>query len=181
MTRAHTIVYDTGDVYGSDGTRDWVRAAGVATVVDGRGPEMDRAETVTVLNDLCLLAPAAVVALSRAPAGSPALAWTPIDDRHARVTYTRGAIAVSATLEVDDRGALVDFVSDDRLRASRDGATFTPMRWSTPVAAPRAFGPVTLAARGEARWHPADAPAFAYAELALVDVVYDVADPGAAP
>lgn len=34
-----------------------VRLAGLFTVVDAFGPEMDQSETVTVLNDMCLLAP----------------------------------------------------------------------------------------------------------------------------
>ena len=41
-----------------------VRVASLKTVIDARGPEMDQAETVTLLNDLCVLAPAALVARS---------------------------------------------------------------------------------------------------------------------
>ena len=33
----------------------------LATVVDAAGPEMDRSETVTVFNDLVVLAPGAIV------------------------------------------------------------------------------------------------------------------------
>jgi len=40
------------------------------------GQEMDRAGTVTVFNDLCVLAPAAIV--------DAAVTWHPIDDHHAR-------------------------------------------------------------------------------------------------
>ena len=37
------------------------KALSVATVVDASGPEMDRGETVTVFNDLVVLAPGAIV------------------------------------------------------------------------------------------------------------------------
>jgi hypothetical protein len=49
-------------------------------------------------------------------------------------------------------GALTDFISDDRLAASADGSTMTPMRWSTPLSDYRAFGPHRLASRGEGRY-----------------------------
>lgn len=38
-----------------------VRVAGLAQVVDVRGPEMDRLDAVTLPNDLCILAPGALV------------------------------------------------------------------------------------------------------------------------
>jgi len=46
-----------------DGATATMRAKvlSVATVVDAAGPEMDRGETVTVFNDLMVLAPGAVV------------------------------------------------------------------------------------------------------------------------
>jgi hypothetical protein len=37
-----------------------VRIGGLFTVTDARGPIMDQSETGTMLNDLCLLAPAAL-------------------------------------------------------------------------------------------------------------------------
>jgi len=51
-----------------------------------------------------------------------------------------------------DDGLLADFMSDDRSRASADGKVFTRLRFSTPVRDYRDFGPMRLAAHGEARW-----------------------------
>ena len=61
-----------------DGATATMRAKvlSVATVVDAAGPEMDRGETVTVFNDLVVLAPGAVV---DAP-----VQWTAIDADHVR-------------------------------------------------------------------------------------------------
>ena len=61
----------------------------LATVVDAAGPEMDRGETVTVFNDLVVLAPGAIV---DAP-----VRWTPVDANHVRGVYTTGDQSVSAT------------------------------------------------------------------------------------
>lgn len=49
-------------------------------VVDAAGPEMDRGETVTVFNDLVMLAPGAI-------ADAP-VRWTPMDAHHVRGDFT---------------------------------------------------------------------------------------------
>lgn len=122
-----------------------VKALGAFPIVDARGHDMDVSEAVTLLNDMCILAPGTLVAR--------AITWESVDARTARARFTNGDVAVSATLHFDASGMLEDFVSDDRSRASSDGTSFTRMRFSTPVGDYRAFGPYRLAGRGEARWH----------------------------
>lgn len=141
-----------------------VRVASLKTVIDARGPEMDQAETVTLLNDLCVLAPAALV---DAP-----IEWTPIDDHQVRATFTNAGHTVSAVLVFDDGHDLVDFVSDDRFAASADGRTFTPRTWSTPISDYRNFGGRRLGALGRGRWHPADEPSFDYLEFHVDGIDY---------
>jgi len=143
-----------------------VRVLSLYPLADARGPEMNRSETVTLFNDLAILAPPALL--------DPALRWSEVTPTSARGTFTRGAQTVSAVLVFNEAGELVDFVSDDRMQASPDGSQFTPCRWSTPLRAYRAFGPRRLATHGEARWH-APAGTFAYIELDLVDVTYNLA------
>ncbi len=137
-----------------------VKVAGLVTMVDARGDDMDRAEAVTLFNDMCLLAPGTLV--------DPRIAWEPVDTRSARARFTHGGHTVTATLLFSEDGLLSDFVSDDRSR-SADGKTFARLRFSTPVRDYRAYGPVRLAAHGEARWHPPEG-AFTYGEFELVDV-----------
>ena len=141
-----------------------VRVASLMTVVDARGPEMDQAETVTLLNDLCVLAPAALV---DAP-----IEWTPIDDHQVSATFTNVGQTVRAVLTFNDDHELVDFVSDDRLASSADGRTFTPTTWSTPIADYRSFDGRRLGALGQARWHPADGPSFDYLEFHVDGISY---------
>lgn len=141
-----------------------VRLLSLVPMVDARGPEMNRAETVTLFNDLCVLAPPALL---DAP-----IRWEPVDARTARGVFTRGSVAVSAELRFNEAGELVDFVSDDRLRASPDGKTFTRRRWSTPLRDYRAYGARRLASRGEARWHDG-AGSYSYVELELREVTFN--------
>jgi len=115
-----------------------VRLLSLVPMVDARGPEMDRAETVTVFNDLALLAPGGL--------SDPAIAWEAVDDTTARARYTVAGETVTATLHFAPSGELVDFVSDDRLAATDSG--FVAMRWSTPVEGYRDFGELRAFSRG---------------------------------
>lgn len=143
-----------------------VRVAGIVPIVDARGAEMDRSETVTLLNDMCLLAPGTLL--------DPAIRWHAVDDRTARATFTNGAHTITATLAFRDDGYLADFVSDDRLQSSPDGTSFRPLRFSTPIREYRTFGSFTVVGFGEGRWHPPEG-AFAYGEFGIVDAAMNVA------
>ena len=136
------------------------------TVVSASGPVMDRAETVTLFNDMVVFAPAAIV---DAP-----IRWTAVDDQHALGTLTYGDETVTARLTFDGSGDLVDFLSGDRRRASADGKTFTQEPWSTPVGGYRVIGGRRVVTAGEGRWDAA-APVgpFTYLELKLDDITYD--------
>ena len=139
----------------------------VVTVVDAAGAEMDRGETVTVFNDLVVLAPGAIV---DAP-----IRWTEIDDRHVRGVFTNGDQQVTAVLTFDGDADLVDFVSDDRLRASTDGTSCTQQRWSTPLSGHREAQGLRVLTSGEGRW---DAPGqggwFTYVELHFDAIVHNI-------
>lgn len=144
-----------------------VKALGAVPVANAGGTVLTRSETVTFLNDLALVAPAALV--------TPSIRWEPIDDRQARAVYTLGAHTITATLVFDTEGHLADFWSDDRGKVQPDGVV-QGLRWSTPVRARQRFGAVTLMAQAEAIWHE-PIGAYTYLELTLDDVHYNVTAP----
>jgi hypothetical protein len=141
-----------------------VRLLSMVTLVDASGPELTKAETVTLLNDAVIMAPAALL--------DPAFAWDAIDSSHARVRYSLGDHTVGADLEFNAACELVNFVSDDRSIASADGSTFTPQRWSTPLRQYETIASHRVATVAEGRWHP-PAGDFAYLELELLDLQID--------
>lgn len=100
-----------------------IKLLGVVPVMEAHGPEMDKAETVTWFNDLCIYAPGALL--------DPRIKWTDVDDRSAKATFTKGGISISAILMFNAADQLVDFISDDRY-AVADGEA-KPMRFSTPL------------------------------------------------
>lgn len=134
-----------------------VRLAGLVNVVDVGGPALTRAETVTILNDLCLFAPSRMI--------DPRLTWTEIDGSRARVAFTLGPNTVSAELVFNATGELVDFISDDRGALEKDGA-LRNQRWTTPMSSYADFGGWRLANEGEAIWHRPEGP-FAYGHFRL--------------
>ena len=143
-----------------------VKLLSLFPVVDASGPEMDRAETVTVFNDLVVMAPGAIV---DAP-----VTWTAIDARHVRGEFTDGDQTVSAVLTFDAEHDLVDFVSDDRTAASSDGKTFTQRRWSTPLAGHRDSLGRRILTSGEGVWHSgAPGGSFTYLEFHLDALAYN--------
>lgn len=148
-----TVLHD----FSRKGAKMTVRLAGLVNVVDLSGPDLTRTETVTILNDLAFFAPSRLT--------DPRLAWTAIDDTHARATFTLGANSVSADLVFNEQGELVDFLSDDRGMLEKDGK-LRILRWSTPMHAYRQFGGWRLASEGEAIWHLPEGP-FTYGRMRL--------------
>lgn len=139
-----------------------IKIGGLVTVSEAAGPEMTRAETVTLFNDMCVIAPATLI--------DPAIKWQPVDDRAVRATFTNAGYTIGAELQFNDAGELVNFWSDDRL-ATVDGE-MKPMRWSTPLRDYRTFGSVRLAARGEGRWLAPEGE-YTYIDLEIDEVRYN--------
>ncbi len=152
---------DVFHAFQADGASMRVRLASLVPIVSASGADLTRAETVTLLNDWCLVAPTALL--------DPAIQWQAIDDRSARARYTVGPNTIAAVLWFNDAGELANFTSDDRLAQSSGGAAWTRQPWSTPVGEYRQFGRWRLPSRGEGRWHPPGGE-FAYIELELLDV-----------
>lgn len=142
-----------------------VKAAAIVPVVDVSGPEMDQGETVTMFNDMCVMAPGTLI--------SPSIEWQPVDERTARARFTNAGRTIEAELIFNDTGELVDFRSDDRYQTAPDGKTVRRVRWSTPLAGYRPFGPVRIASSGEGLWHE-PGRSYTYIELTFDDVKYNV-------
>lgn len=134
-------------------------ACAVVRVAQMSGAEAGRAETVTVLNDVCVLVPWALVGLP--------VDWEPVDDHRVRARYECGGHRVSAVLVFDDAGDLVDFVSDDRARI--DGSRSELLTWSTPVGEQRELTAGRVPAAGSAWWHAPEG-AYPYIEMRIHDV-----------
>ena len=156
-------------VYRQQAATFTVRVASTLNIVDLHGDQISAAETVTVLNDMCLMAPGTLL--------DHRLQWTGIDDRTAQVVFANGPHHVAATLLFNDDDELIDFWSDDRPDSS--SGHYVPRRWSTPVTEYRDTAGMHLIHRGNAAYEMPDG-LFTYGEFTVRSIEYDVAGPTAA-
>jgi hypothetical protein len=140
-----------------------VRVASRFEIVDARGPEMDQSETVTLFNDMCVMAPATLV---DAP-----IAWEPIDPRTVHARFTNAGHTIAADLSFDGDGDLVGFVSNDRYQ-SADGEVYLRYPWSTPLRDYRDFHGTRLASHGDAIWKEPRGD-FLYGRFDILNVEYN--------
>jgi hypothetical protein len=148
-------------IYDEQGASMRIRLLSSFPMVGLSGPELTRTETVTLLNDMSIFAPARLL--------DPAISWREVGERSVEATYTNGPHTVRAQLLFDDSSALIDFWSDDRPALAEDGKTLLPRRWSTPLRGYRSLDGQRLATRGEARYAGADEN-YAYLELSIESV-----------
>jgi len=140
-----------------------IRLAGLVTVADARGERMNKAETVTVLNDMCLIAPATLI--------DPRITWESIDADHVRAIFTNQGITVSAELVFNDQHELINFISNDRYMTV-SGQDYQSAMWSTPVQDYQDFGGFRLASYGEAHWQLPEGD-YCYGKIRLESVTYN--------
>ncbi len=141
-----------------------VRAASLFDTVNISGEDLTMAETVTVLNDMCLLVPGALV--------SEKIKWQNIDSTSAKVFFENGKYRVSAVLYFNDKGELINFISEDR-SALQDDGSLKKANWSTPVRDYREFHGIRAPSYGEAVWHYPEGD-FVYGKFMLKDIRMNV-------
>ncbi|MBI3790013.1 MAG: hypothetical protein HY275_03950 [Gemmatimonadetes bacterium] len=160
------VPFDVYHRYVGDAATFQVRVAGLVPMVDLAGPEMTRSETVTLFNDIVLLAPAAMLEVP--------IAWTAVDDTTARGRFTNAGHTVEATLTFNAAGDVVNFTSPDRSR--EDHGRMVPLPWDTPVSRWATFDGVRLAADAEARFLERG-QWWAYGRFRLTSARFNVREP----
>ena len=141
-----------------------VKVADMFKVVDISGEEITKAETVTLLNDMCIFAPGSLV--------DKRLSWKEIDPLSTQVTLTNGKYVVSATLYFNELGELINFMSDDR-SALQDDGTMKQVRWTTPVSDYKEFDGRKIPTVGKTIWHYPESE-FTYGVFKLKSIAYNL-------
>lgn len=139
-----------------------VKLFALIPVADNKGELMNKAETVTVFNDMCLMAPASLI--------DKRVTWGSSDSTYADAVFTNNDISISARLLFNEIGQLTDFISDDRYDISGDSPV--NYRFSTPVKDYREFGSMNIMSYGEAIWHYPDGE-FVYGKFRLKNIEYN--------
>ena len=140
-----------------------IKVAAMLLVVDAKGPEMNQGETVTMFNDICVMAPATLI--------NKNIQWESIDSLTTKATFTHQGNTISAKLYFNENGELVNFISDDRYQ-SEDGKVYGKYRWSTPMKNYKDFGGIKIASYGEASWQMPSGE-FVYGKFNILDIEYN--------
>ncbi len=138
-----------------------IKLLSLFSVVELDKPEMFATETVTFFNDLCLFAPAALI--------DDRITWETIDDRSVKAVFTNKGTRISAILYFNEKGQLVNFISEDRL-AVDEMKTYP---FSTPASRYQNVNGYNLPTYGEAVWQYPDGE-FVYGRFKLKSVEYNV-------
>ena len=125
-----------------------VKVAELFKVVNLSGEELTKAETVTLLNDMCIFAPGNLI--------DTRLTWTAIDSLTAKVNLSNGK----------------HFVSDDR-SALQDDGTMKQIRWTTPVSNYKDFEGRRIPTNGKTIWNYPEGD-FTYGLFELKNIKYNV-------
>jgi len=140
-----------------------VKLFGLIPVVSLSEGELNQAETVTVFNDMCLMAPATLI--------EKRIKWEEIDSLSSKATFTCNGITITAILYFNKSGQLVNFISDDRFAIS--GKSMEHFRFSTPVNEYKNINGMNICSNGEAVWHYPEGE-FVYGKFILESVEYNV-------
>ncbi|MEI6684055.1 MAG: DUF6544 family protein [Bacteroidota bacterium] len=137
-----------------------IRLLGLIKVVNLSGDVLNKTETVTLFNDMCLMAPATLI--------DKGIKWEEIDNNTARAIFTNHGISVTATLFFNNKGQLVDFESDDRTEVT----DMKQYPFTTPVSDYREINGTLIWTRGETIWHYPGGK-FTYGKFSLREITYN--------
>ncbi|MGK7392274.1 MAG: DUF6544 family protein [Candidatus Cyclobacteriaceae bacterium M2_1C_046] len=140
-----------------------IKLLSIFPVININSQELLEAETVTLFNDMCLLAPSTLIDKS--------IRWEEIDPYTVKGIFTHNGITVSAILLFNSEGRLLNFISDDRYDIS--GSRAEKIRFSTPVKDYNHFNGYYLCTYGEAIWHYPEGE-FVYGKFNVRDISYNV-------
>ncbi|MCX8105950.1 MAG: hypothetical protein N3D80_08790 [Ignavibacterium album] len=142
-----------------------IKLLSLFTVVDASGEKMDKGETVTVFNDMCFMVPATLI--------DNRITWESIDDLTVKAIFTNGKIKISAILYFNEKGELVNFISNDRYET--DGKTYKNYAWSTPVKSYTDINGYRLPASADLIYSRPDGE-FTYGQFQLKDIKYNCSE-----
>jgi hypothetical protein len=137
-----------------------IKLFGLYPIIDAKGKEMNKAETVTLFNDMCLFAPATLI--------DKRITWEVVDSLSVKATFTNQGNSISAILYFNDIGQLTNFISDDRYAI----ADMKQYRFSTPVSGYKNFNGYNIPTYGETIWHYPDG-AFCYGKFNLKEIAFN--------
>jgi hypothetical protein len=130
------------------------------------GAVMNTSETVTFFNDLCVMAPGALI--------DKRIEWLEVVGNKVKASFTNNGITISAWLYFNEKGELINFDSEDRSALGKNGETIK-LKWSTPMRDYKDINGYRLASYAETIYTYPDGD-FTYAAFTLKDIGYNLSE-----
>lgn len=128
-----------------------------------KGTEMNMAETVTFFNDMCCMAPATLI--------DKRISWSEKDKNTVTASFTNKGISITADLYFNNKGELVNFISNDRYAADAG----KKLQWVTPLKNYKEINGYKLAGSAEAIYSYPDRD-LCYGTFDVVSIKYNCYD-----
>jgi len=134
--------------------------AGLKTIFDSRGDELDQGSMLRYLNEIIWF-PTAYLGDN--------MYWEEVDDKSAKVKFSDAGREVEATLHFDKEGRLENFTA---MRYREIAGEHSLDSWSTPITAYGEHNGLKIPNRGLAVWHlpEGDLP---YIDLKITEIEYN--------
>lgn len=141
-----------------------IRLLSIFNLMYQEGTEMDVSETVTFFNDICVMAPAALI--------DKRIEWLAEEENKVKASFTNNGIIIFAWLYFNIKGELINFISEDRYATNDDGSS-EKRKWSTPLRDYRLINGYKLASYAETIYaYPEDD--FTYATFNVENIQYNL-------
>ncbi len=135
------------------------KLGGLIPVVKGEGEGIDQGTMLRYLQEMTWF-PAAFLGKN--------IAFTPVDDGSAQVTFTDHGKSVTGTLYIDAEGKLTNFMAERFLNEERGYQT-----WTTPITEYGGYAGLRLPKRGQGVWLLPEGD-YAYIDVMATTIEYDV-------
>jgi hypothetical protein len=143
-----------------------IRLLSIFKVEYQSGTVMNVSETVTFFNDMCVMAPGALI--------DKRIEWLETVGNKVKASFTNNGITISAWLYFNEKGELMNFDSEDRSALGKNGETIK-LKWSTPMRDYKDINGYRLASYAETIYTYPDGD-FTYATFTLKDVGYNLSE-----
>jgi hypothetical protein len=141
-----------------------IRLFSIFNVEYQSGDVMNTSETVTFFNDMCVMAPGALI--------DKRIEWQEEVGNKVKASFTNHGITISAWLFFNEKGELVNFTSEDRSALGENDKTIK-LKWSTPLRDYKDINGYRLASYAETIYSYPDGD-FTYATFELKDIGYNL-------
>ena len=143
-----------------------VRLLSIFKVEYQSGAVMNTSETVTFFNDMCVMAPGALI--------DKRIEWLEVVGNKVKASFTNNGITISAWLYFNEKGELINFDSEDRSALGKNGETIK-LKWSTPMRDYKDINGYRLATYAETIYSYPEGD-FTYATFELKDIGYNLSE-----